>query len=150
MSSMKKRSRWVAVAAVASLAVVILVASPWSASAVTGNPTLTLTVAKGPNTGGSPTRTITGSGSYTDPELVCVTSGATVNWDVRTGSFSGTIVSSGTTTTAANGSYSFSSILLPKGVHYYITASVTGSLSGGYGVGDVCPNTSATGEIASL
>jgi hypothetical protein len=150
MNPVKKRSRWVVAAAVATFTVVILLASPWSASAVTGNPTLTLTVVKGPNTGGSTTRTIDGSGSYTDPQLVCVTSGATVNWDVRTGSFSGPIVSAGATTTDANGNYTFSSTLLPKGVHYYITASVTGSLSGGYGAGDVCPNSSATGEIQSL
>jgi hypothetical protein len=150
MESVKKRSRWVAVAALATLTVVVLLASPWTASATTGNPTLTLTVTKGPNTGASPTRTIVGTGSYTDPELVCDTDGAIVNWDIRTGSFSGPIVDAGSTTTDANGNYTFTSIPLPRGEHYYVTASVTGTLSGGYGVGDVCPNATATAEIQNL
>jgi hypothetical protein len=150
MESVKKRSRWIVVAAVATLTVVLLLASPWSASAVSGSPTLTLSLTKGPNVAGSPTRTIIGTGSYTDPESVCVTAGVNVNWDIRTGSFSGTIVDSGTDITDANGNYTFTSIPLTKSVHYYVTASVTGSLSGGYGEGDVCPNASATGEINNL
>jgi hypothetical protein len=148
MESVKKRSRWVAVAALATLTVVVLLASPWTASAATGNPTLTLNLTKA--NAGPTTRTITGTGSYTDPELVCDTDGAIVNWDIRTGSFSGPIVDSGATTTDANGNYTFTSIPLPRGEHYYVTASVTGTLSGGYGVGDVCPNATATAEIQNL
>ncbi len=150
MESVKKRSRWIVVAAIATLTVVLLVASPWSASAVSGNPTLTLSLTKGPNEAGSPTRTIIGTGSYTDPESVCVTAGVNVNWDIRTGSFAGLIVDSGSTATDASGNYTFTSNPLTKGVHYYVTASVTGSLSGAYSDGDVCMNSSATGEFNNL
>lgn len=149
MESVKKRPRWILALAVVAVAGATILSVSSNASAVTGSPSLTLMVKGGPNN--LTTRTIIGEGDYSDPDGVCaVGPGVVVNWDIRTVSFSGTVVASGSTTTDANGHYTFTSIGLTKRVHYYITASVTGSLSGGYVAPDVCPNTSATAEIASL
>jgi hypothetical protein len=143
MESVKKRSRWVLVAALATLTGVVLLASPWSASATSGNPQLTLTLT-------ATSTQITGSGTYSDDQGVCVTSGKTVTWTIRTGNQNGPIVESGTTTTDGSGNYSFtSSVTLSTDTKYFVSVSVAGSLSGGYGAGDSCMNVTTKGSITT-
>lgn len=146
MEHVRTRTRWVVAVVVATLAVGIMLLAPWSASATSGNPQLSLNLSlTGPGN-----KQILGSGTYSDPQGVCVISGKTVSWEIHQGSAGGTIVQSGTATTDGSGNYSFGpSITLSNNTTYFVKVTVLGSLSGGYGAGDQCADVSTTQSIAT-
>lgn len=140
MEPRRKRARWIVAATVGALALTVVLLSPWSATATTGAPVLTLNLTK-------TAVTITGTGNYSDPQLVCVTSGKTVSWSAVPQPGGGPKTESGTTTTDGSGNYTFTTGSLSNNTTYDVTVTVLGSLSGGYGGGDVCPNVSTTRSI---
>jgi hypothetical protein len=144
MEPRRKRTRWIVAAAVAALAVTVVLISPWSATATTGAPQVTVNAST--NAGGK----LTVSGQYSDPELVCNLASRPVTITTRTGSFSGPIVDTTTTTTGATGSYSKNTVLTTiSGTTYYITVVVTGTVGGGYGASDVCPDATGTAQFTA-
>jgi hypothetical protein len=126
-------------------AVVALVVGPTLvASGATGTPTVTVN----PSINGAGKLIV--SGQYSDPAAVCELNGRPVTITTRTGSFSGPIVNTSTTTTGATGAYSKNTLFsVVSGTTYYITVVVTGTVNGGYGGTDVCPNATGTSTITA-
>jgi hypothetical protein len=117
------------------------------AQAVTGAPAVTVVLA--PNNTGSGAK-IDVSGVYSDPEGVCATSGKTVNIIVKANDSNGatlkTFTSGPTTSGGAYGPTTTPNGPLGPGT-WWVQSTVQGSLAGGYGAGDVCPDVSNSNTI---